>query len=584
MRSKTLTVIAITALLFLLTGAAAATTGQTNSQSASETVEGAFVPATPEMKSQYEPVQEELSTVLGLEPRTNISVLRTADRQQYIVFSNAPTVAGHATVTGRHISADRAGTEYGVIFADSVSLERSGPSVSLETLREAPGAYAGEVVSVDATISLTSIELETEAGARRPYQLGYLTDTPVEPPAAFTNPTVGALTGTINTSNNTLGGNYQNSLAAALNPGTIPDNVSLVVGVNDGMWSHGYATSQILVVPSAGSPTLLVLDTEMAATETTPSDASNYNGQVVSVSGDYVGAQLSTKRTLVDSLRCAPDSITNPITGCFPLVTDTTVHVGVVAGDDISNPLPVVGLSNAQVDGIARPQQGSYEIRGRVVSSDAVSFNTSAPAVLIAYQMERTGELGLSSAAQSTIGDRADELESKVSDTLVQQAQEDPETWNRHQQSSDTPPATTTQPTQTPTSTQQTQRTASRETTVPTTETVVSSTNQERSNNDRLAALATDIRDNTFGYVLLLGAITLSVSGIVLELLRNIKRTRTDDVSSSYVMSYTLLIWSLPVYFFAGVTLDSLAFIALGAGGVVLTTVLYLLAQIYTAL
>ncbi|WP_267643509.1 hypothetical protein [Haloarchaeobius amylolyticus] len=522
-----------------------------SSQIEAETTSGALMPLSPEMEAEYQSVQEDFASMFGLEVRSNTSLLMQPDGRSYLVFHNSDDLAGRATVTGRTFTPSETPNDGGVIFADNIELSRSGDTVELSTLINSPNKYEAQVVSVTGNFSQIAVESESPGDIGSTVSGGYLSTARRPVDRVFRKPTVGAVAGVLNTSSSDLGGSTAfESMSSEMLPPVFGDSIA-PLSLDDTMWMSSEATVQVLVLPEMGGERVYVaLDATPVAQETTVSNSGELSGKVVEVSGNYVGGQVSTKQVLVNSLRCAPDSIANPVTGCFPLVTDTTVHTGILMGEDTD--IPVVGLSNKKIDGVANPETGEYVIRGRVVSSEQVSFNTTSPAVIVAYDMDRTGDLTITGDAKQKAEQLSNQIRENVTSAITKQAQEKPAQWGsstpNQKQNAERKQSTATTKTQEQQEQTQSAKRAAKTTTEPMVVEVDSPNEMDSGPSflDKLGDAFTHILVRiAFGFL----AITFALSGILLEIMRGIKKaTSSEELSTSGKPAQILLVSSIPMF------------------------------------
>lgn len=518
---------------------------------------GVAIPLPDSSKEEAMEMQEQLTNQFNIESRTNATLLFGRDGPHTLVFTDEPIKPGNITAEGALIKGQTVGTDLDFVFADSLEVDQTGHPIELDSLRESPSQYRNEVVQVTANYSQVAVELDSDSGVRSSTSAGYLTETSVLGSGVMDTPIIGAMKGTLNTSSSDLGSNSsQAELYRMLQVFSDARTGLPVEGITDQMWMQGEVTVDLLVLKTGNSMSYIVVNTTPASTSATVSEASKHEDEVVRINGQYVGGKLSTREVLLKSLRCAPDSIANPATGCFPLVTDTTVHAGMLL--DGRDSVPVVGLSNKRVDGAVQDETGEMVVYGRIVNADEVAVEVDSPVVLVAYKMQRKGDLTITGDSRQKARDLANKFESKVRESLVQQAQDEPNEWGA--QANEKPESTTTTAGTTDSGAATTATTAGSS---------EGDAQQENSENDQdnseltaaasssgggmLTAMVSLLTSPLVSFAYGLLAVVSSVSGVVIGSVWVYKINRDPhSVSTSPNTILSLTLGAVPFYFAAG--------------------------------
>lgn len=158
--------------------------------------------------------------------------------------------------------------------------------------------------------------------------------------------------------------------------------------------------------------------TEVSSVKQAASD-----GEIVAIEARLFGVTISVQETLEHNTECGEDQAQIPTPGgpiCINVIQDTLIHSGVLwteipdSEDDI---LLVAGLSSGHLDEPNKGLQGRYRIVGEVVSTKRFDVDLSEGKILIAYEMERTGDIDyeeVGSEARSIIETRSRLVETNL--------------------------------------------------------------------------------------------------------------------------------------------------------------------------
>jgi hypothetical protein len=419
-RRAILAVIAtVTLISVLLVGGSVAEITADSTQTSEVTVEGTSLTVTSEQGDDLKETISAFADLYPVETGENVFLLESDDGTSYIVSTDQTPIDGKATVTGTVIDTD---SDSKILFADSADFSTKGKPVELSELQSNPEAYDLQLVRVTADYRQLSFAEDLAEG--RQYQA---TGVLAEPHIVGPSTKIGnrARFATLNLSSGEFGADRNAEIEQELGW-----NFGSMAGISDDageFWIEGETTVDAIVLADQGKAGLKIVDTTPVTEATvSPNELSEngdqYTGEVVTVEGQAVGTKSSSKRWLESVANCGPELvITAPVPpGCLPVVTDSTMHSGVLFEGTPETPdevVPYAGLSNTKVGGMTAPEQGTYSVTGRVVASEDIDPNLPEGYAVVAYDMERQGEL---SATQSAV-DEATSIADSVTDPLREQ-------------------------------------------------------------------------------------------------------------------------------------------------------------------
>lgn len=408
----------ITALILCLIISSPATIIGTSTPSAATlaspslgTVEGASLSLPEQQEQRYLDVMQNLTKRYSVSPRSNAFAILKKDTH-WIVFTDSTPESGYANAQGTVISPQETGGSYGFVFANEVSYDTNGEKTSLSDIKNNPDKYTYSFVRVTAKFNQLSYSLDAANGDFvQQHTFGTLSNSkittgvlPIGTTARWT---------TLNLSSAKYGAHRQDEIASRLP--TSNDHLP-TTGWETDYWINATTKVDAIVLPNqdgdaapqskVGQPTLFVVDSNVQGQQISSiteisKRGSELQGSVVTVNTQVVGSKTSSKRFLLKVAKCAPDSVTVPVTppGCTPVVTDTIVHSGIAfqgVPQSQSDIVPFVGLSNHKQDSVTKPLKGSYQVTGRVVSTDKIDPSLPDGYALVVYEMDRTGGLNTS--------------------------------------------------------------------------------------------------------------------------------------------------------------------------------------------
>lgn len=374
-------------------------------------------------EANYLDQMEELVNESGVEPRANAFLLVKGERQ-WVVFTDEEVETGAADVVGT-LALPATASSTGAIFATDVSVSQDGQKVALDDVRDNPGQYDSQLVTVDANYS----------------QIAYLADS-----GSVVSKTVGGIVGgqTIGTggeigasaADTVLDLSQSNDrLAAAWSRVQRGDTGVPTTGYGETRWqSSGAATVDLVVFETGGEATFILADAEFDSTRLDSvgeirERGDELAGEVVTVETQGVGARLSVKQSLLQVAKCAPESVTTPA-GCIPVPVDSVVHGGVLfdsVPSSLGDAVIYAGVSNREQSDAIAPERGSYEVTGRVVQAESLGGFPDGYALLV-YDMERTGDLAIGDAAREQAAALRGEVQGEIRAQLNASVGEEPAT------------------------------------------------------------------------------------------------------------------------------------------------------------
>ncbi len=357
-----------------------------------ETIDGLSVTVPGSEQAQIRE-QVEQANQFGFDLKPNIFRVY-ADGETYIVLTDEQPQTGSATVEGQVYDL---GVGTPIVIADSVSVDTQGERVAFEDLQENPRDYVNQHVRVDAHLQQLSFAGET-AGARGRFAFGALRDR--EGPVLSTAIGSQSRFSTVQLSSGELG------------DGSTLEQINQVFGnssgvgvrnpTTDAFWTDGRVTID-LVVRDTYPPQMHVANIQLQSqARLSPSELANsgdeYAGEVVTIEADVVGSATSTKDYLTSVAPCGDDGVVVGVTppGCVPVVTDATMHSGVLfdgVPESRTEVIPYAGVSNIDTRAATVAEEGHYEVTGRVVATSQISSSLPNGYGLVVYDRERTGAM-----------------------------------------------------------------------------------------------------------------------------------------------------------------------------------------------
>ena len=388
------------------------------------TTDGAAFTAPEPIQDDIDEVRDEIPEVIQDETNVGDSAnafVLTSDDELFVVLTDEEPEEGYASVEGfsprNVVETDE--FDFGVIVAEDVEF-RSPTVASVEDVYQDAENYDREYVEINAHHRYVAIDYESRSSATA----GVLVADPLDTDELFES--VGS-----------------NSRAALEDPEG--DNIESVLGEvsqdrivttssETEYWTDGEVTingitaapdtpardfietyNQDNIIPADSStPVMYVIDEEYSAQEVSSiseisENADRFDGDLVSVESNLLQTTISTERVFQSA------------TGTT-LPVDTILHGG-AAWDQVPETrdevVLVMAASSVEQQQYSETREGKYQITGEVVSTDRIEGNLPDGSILIAYDLERTGELD--TGANELIETQA----SGVSDTLENQA--DPE-------------------------------------------------------------------------------------------------------------------------------------------------------------
>lgn len=378
------TIFWILLLLLLAVGASAAQTADTK--------EGVTIELDAQSQDQMQEIVQTAADALPrVEATSEVGLLVTPDGEQWIIAAEKPIKTGQTTVSGDAYKASNIpGVDYNVIFASEVETTTRGEPVSFEELRNNPEQYHNQLVRVTGDYSQLAYALEVGEGkVVEQSTLAVMnapdTDTEPVPPGKI------GRWSTMNLSDSSFGASRSNELSSRLGEET---KVAFLDYASTRFWMQ--TESQVDVVVRADGnrgARLYVADVTPTSQPASVDEvaAGNRDGDVVTVDADAAYLKMSTKQTLLKVSRCAPDSISNPITGCLPVVTDAVVHGGVLYDGVPDGPQDMVlfaGVSNLKQDSAFETGNRRLKVTGKVVNGSEISPAFENMRAIVVYDIE----------------------------------------------------------------------------------------------------------------------------------------------------------------------------------------------------
>lgn len=389
-------------------------------------IEGASFKLPDELQDDVEAYRDQASKELA----QNAVVVGTED-ELFVVFTTESPRAGHASVEGLVLEdqIEYANLEFGVMVASQATFSQDGTPRALGDVADDPDSFAFDLIEV--TADHRSVAVRTDVDGAR---VGYAT-------------TTGVLVEDARSAEEMFGALGAQTHLILEDPDQIdeiiepPSNDALgTVAFETMFWMDTAVTVDGIVLPANGpvreyvdaidtedtvavatdQAVLHVVQTQYPAesvddiSEITTQPAA-FDGSTVTLQAEVSQLTISVRETLEEASGCGTDLV--QIQGaCVEVPQDVVLHGGVAwtelpqSEDDL---LFVMGASSWKQGGSTELRAGEYQITGEIVSTDRIDESLPDGAVLVVYEMERTGDLDLSSFAEQTqtlIDERSNEL------------------------------------------------------------------------------------------------------------------------------------------------------------------------------
>ncbi|GAA0530888.1 hypothetical protein GCM10008994_01840 [Halorubrum ejinorense] len=383
--------------------------------------EGAAFVAPGSIQDQVDDLRETLP--LGEDRVSHAFVLATSDNL-YLVLTDKEPVEGYASIQGTELDANeisldrRNSLEFKPVRATGVEYQEPSKA-SVGRVYRNTDDYRRDYVEF--TANHRSIAIDDE---QSDYKLttGVLVDDPIESEELF----------------RTIGG-QSHAMLDQLNRDTVggvlgdlsrPHIITTEPDTKARYWQNT-AVTMTGIVTSPESPAGEFIRSQQKY-NTLPTDPdtpvlyvtnSQYNPQSVSISeisedpsayeGDTVQFESSLYMKTISSKRIIES------TGTKMPPIDTVLHGGVAwdrQPDTRDDLVGVIAASSITQNQLSKERTGTYKVTGEVISTDKIKGNLSQGYVLIAYNLERTGDLDTTS-----ISDLSVQQSSKISKVLQRQ-------------------------------------------------------------------------------------------------------------------------------------------------------------------
>lgn len=359
---------------------------------APDTIEGVTVePDVKTAQAGQDIVKTAADALPGVEAKSHMAFLVTKDGTTWIVASDSRVQTGESVVKGDAYRAKEIpGVDFNIIFADSVETNTQGKSVPIEELRQNPEQYKWELVRV--TGPYNQLAFNTQVGEGKVIQQNTfgsmgsgISGTSPVPPGSIGRWSV------MNLSDNSIGASRSKEIEKRL--GKTPD-VHFLDQSSTRFWSQTKSHVDVVVGgKDAGSTRLYIADvtpvSESASVDEVTSGS--HDGEVVTVDANAAYVKISTKQTLLKFARCGPDSVSNPATGCAPVITDAVVHGGVLYKGIPEKPEDMIvfaGVSNAEQDTAAETAHRRLKVTGEVVDGSEIAPAFAGMKAIVVFDIE----------------------------------------------------------------------------------------------------------------------------------------------------------------------------------------------------
>lgn len=353
-------------------------------------VDGVTIETPVETQAEMEEIVEEAADLLQQDIRNEVGLMLTEDGDTWIVSADEEIVTGNTVVEGDAFEAsDIPGIDHNVVFADSVKTETRGEQVSFDDLQSDPEKYEYELVRVTGEYSQLSYGVEVAEGEFFQQDTVAVMDTPDADTEPLPPGNV-ARWAAINLSDSSVGEARDEEIIDRIGN----DIRTPFIDYGDTrFWMDTEAHLDVVVVPSGDGAALYVADVTPVSDSTNVDSVASgdHDGDVVSVEGDMATVSMSTKHTLLSVAQCAPDSVSNPVTGCLPVVTDAVVHGGIMHDgipDTPEDMVIVAGISNTEQDQAIQADYRRVEVVGEVVDGEQIAPIFEGQKAIVAYDFK----------------------------------------------------------------------------------------------------------------------------------------------------------------------------------------------------
>jgi PGF-CTERM protein len=364
---------------------------------------------------EQEELKNEFDDVVppGVSVPTNAFVLIADGGEEYLVLTDEQPQTGSATVTGESFEVSAQQT---LLIADSVAFETAGEPVAIDEFVDDPGAFENEHIRVEGDLRQVAAATET-AGIREPLTIGVLKDE--------TDTEFGASVGmqarfsSIQLSSEELGdGGYGDLEALFPDP---KEGVAVEQQREGAFWMDTAVTADLVVADENFiyvADVTPVSERSVSVTELT-TNGEQYVGDVVTIDADAVGTATSSKDYLTSVAPCGDDAVVVGVTppGCVPVVTDTTMHSGVLfegVPDSHEEVVLYAGASDIDTDAPTVPEEGRYEVTGEVVATSEIDPALPDGYAVLVYDRARTGSVSTTGEVEALAADVTNEVQAQL--------------------------------------------------------------------------------------------------------------------------------------------------------------------------
>ncbi|MFC7216256.1 hypothetical protein ACFQO4_19520 [Saliphagus sp. GCM10025334] len=416
-------VLLIFGCVLLIVGGSATASGQSLSQEVTGVSIGP-IGGHPGFAGEVEEFEDTASEYVVDVP-SEVSIIAVDADETYVVFSDEPIPAGEVIAEGNVIP--HPDPSFDILIASDFEVDQSGDRISFEELRSNPEQYSYEVIELEASTSTAAFVARPASGVAGESNIIAFN----EPGSGFPDPLelppgAQGRWATLNVSPNELGSHNEEQ-------SRLPEDAYHGFSLERQFWGHGEGT-----ITAVAMPTYFGMDGDMefsglefwvvdvnydaqriSGASEIEERGSELEGKTVILETDVVGTTTSSQNFLTSVVSCGDQTVWIPTTPvCVPVSTDTVIHSGGLV--DGTTVVPYAGFSSTIQNTVVEPEEGRYEITGEVVSASELEADVPGKYALVAYDMERTGDVALSGAVKSEANQMADKLQSNIEDQLRQ--------------------------------------------------------------------------------------------------------------------------------------------------------------------
>lgn len=359
-------------------------------------LDGVAVQMGEEWEANYQSQADPIFDRMGIEKPSNAVLYAEPLGDRYVLFTEEEIKTSSISGSGKKL-VEGDGDSLGVMVAGEVETSTDGIEMSNQMYQEHKDGLVWEFVEVTGGVNTVSYTLDPGNEFVQQHSTVYIGDSHTPSPI-LEQPGREGRWATLNLSGDEYGHLRGRELVSKTRVSGSPTIATKYEGTQ--WWVSSKATVRGVVMGSGDveATGLVVREVSPDATEIGgPSSARSHMGEVVTFTTNGLGSRISSQETLLAAKKCAPSSVSNPVTGCLPIPADSVIHSGVLFGESAESADDTViyaGAANRKQSQPVREESGQYEVTGRVVDASSVDPRLDGIAVVV-YDRERVGDLSV---------------------------------------------------------------------------------------------------------------------------------------------------------------------------------------------